>query len=283
MARIAAVTIVYNPGAEVRDNILTYSAYVEKLYVIDNSENPVSGMVQELQKIPNCQYISKGINEGIAVQLNLAAKMAMDEGYDLLLTMDQDSSFLPGELAQYFNCVKNLTENSVVAMIGVNFNQRNQVTSNCEYIESVDLITSGSLVNLQIWKKIGGFDENLFIDEVDLEYCYKAVQTGFKTLQFTGVHLVHNIGNTQKVRSLKNLNNSNRSLHSPLRIYYMVRNYFYVNQKYPSGFEENKQKRRKALLNRIKNNMLYGNSRFKVLSMVIRGYFDYLAGKKGKL
>lgn len=281
MARIAAVTILYNPGAEVPENIFTYRDKVEKLYVFDNSEIPDSGVTKALQEISKLYYQANGINEGIAVQLNRAARMAMNDGFDLLLTMDQDSYFGKSELESYFQCAESFPGKASVSMFGVNI-EKKQSTKPCDYFESVDLITSGSLVNLELWEKIGGFDEHLFIDEVDLEYCYHSVSNGFKTIQFTGIHMEHTIGSTQSFRSIKNLTTTTRSLHSPIRIYYMVRNYFYVNRKYPAGFKENKQRRRKALINRLKNNILYSNSRIKVLSMAFRGYFDYLSGKKGK-
>ena len=34
-------------------------------------------------------------------------------------------------------------------------------------------MTSGNLLNLKIAEKIGDFEEKLFIDEVDHDYCYR--------------------------------------------------------------------------------------------------------------
>lgn len=282
MARIAAVTILYHPGKSTADNILSYSKSVEKVYVIDNTESIGNKNEQSYLSIQNAIYLGDGKNQGIAVRLNFAAEMAIREGFDLLLTMDQDSCFLPGEFEKYLSCIQQCDTPSTVAQYGVAFNEYVESARGCEAKESLDIITSGSILSLSHFKKLGGFDETLFIDEVDFEYNYRIRHSGYRSLLYTGIRLEHSLGSSGMYRSLTGAKTS-RSLHSPLRMYYMVRNFFYVNKKYGSVFAEHKRKRTRALINRLKNNLIYNNKRLQVLHMAFRGYFDYLASKTGKI
>src|SRR5690606_27148133 len=104
------------------------------------------------------------------------------ENADWLLTMDQDSFFDESHLLSYQNCFQNFEGKNGVAMFGVEFEKESERT-NCSVLETDMLITSGSLVNLAVFQKLGGFDENLFIDEVDFEYCLRAKVNGYKTIR----------------------------------------------------------------------------------------------------
>lgn len=281
MTRIAAVTILYNPDQSTPVNILSYSNLVDRVYVIDNTELINDTIAQTIKQISNAVYYHDGQNQGIAQRLNEAADFSINDGYELLLTMDQDSFFKPGEIEKYLHCVQ-VCKDPAVAMYGVTFNEIVNPTKECNAQESLDLITSGSILNLIHFKALGDFDEALFIDEVDFEYSYRIRQSGYKSLLFSGIRLEHSLGNTGEYWSLTG-KKTKRSLHSPHRIYYMVRNFFYVNNKYKNAFSDHKAKRKRALANRLKNNLIYNHSRFQVLGMAIKGYFDYLAMKTGKL
>jgi rhamnosyltransferase len=169
-------------------------------------------------------------------------------------------------------------------MFGIEFEKRNQTTNiGCGGMDIDYLITSGSVVNLTLFDEIGGFDEALFIDEVDLEYCYRAKTKGYKIIKFTHIFLQHSLGKISYFRSLKSGKLTPRTLHSPLRVYYMLRNYLYVAKLYPNQFNESAVIRKKALKNRIKNNLLYGKGRFRLIKYIISAYFDYKHKKMGKI
>lgn len=91
-------------------------------------------------------------------------------------------------------------------MFGVNFEQDIQAgLLPCTPVFSTALITSGTLLNLSLFQKIGGFDENLFIDAVDHEYTIKSLLTGYKIIQFPCIQLTHQIGTLVKRASIKTL------------------------------------------------------------------------------
>ena len=279
---IAGVVILYHPEQEVIRNIQSYLPFVDKLYVADNTEKTISNVASQLRSHDKIQILYDSNNEGIAKRLNEASRLAIAEGYNWLLTMDQDSMFEDGELENYLLCAGSFLYKDRTAMFGVEYEQRPS-TKECEGKEAVQVITSGSILNLNLFSEIGDFDEALFIDEVDLEYCYRSIVKGYKIIQFSNIFMVHHLGKVSHHKSFKNLAITPRVLHSPIRLYYMVRNYLYVAKKYPNQFAENDKYRRTALLNRIKNNLLYGRKRFTVLQYLLKSWIDFHKGVNGKI
>jgi rhamnosyltransferase len=91
-------------------------------------------------------------------------------------------------------------------------------------------MTSGNLLNLEATRAAGPFEEKLFIDCVDLEYCLRLRKEGFVIIQDNTVPLEHSLGDfrTWKFLGLK-IGYSN---HNPVRRYYITRNKIYVLRKY---------------------------------------------------
>ncbi|MFN2438727.1 MAG: hypothetical protein ABR503_05970, partial [Chitinophagaceae bacterium] len=102
---IAGVVILYNPSNDVVSNINSYLPYINKLYVVDNSENSALSMLQETGVAEKVIYIHDGENKGIAERLNQVVEISLAEGFDWLLTMDQDSLFSYSSISSYFNCI----------------------------------------------------------------------------------------------------------------------------------------------------------------------------------
>ncbi|MFT3903302.1 MAG: glycosyltransferase [Niabella sp.] len=281
MGKIFGVVILFNPPGNVRQNISSYLPFVDKLLVMDNSEPSAKVGIDELGD--KVVLIADGVNKGIAARLNEAVRYALSEGASWLLTMDQDSFFDERNLLLYQEYFQQYEHKNNVAVFGVAFEQTPEKTGN-ETVEAYTIITSGSLVNLDIYKHIGGFDEALFIDDVDIEYCIRANLDGYKTLKFKNVYLHHSLGEVLQHRSLKSLKKTPRVLHSPIRIYYMLRNHLYVNKKYKSELPKSfLQQRKKDIRNRIKNNILYGGDRIKLTKYLFLALVHYKTGKMGRL
>jgi len=279
MGSIAAIVITYNPGPEVHHNIQTYLNEVDHLYIADNSDPKLSFSAGILDN-PKITLINNGNNEGIAVRLNQVADMAIKAGYDWLLTMDQDSYFEPQHIQAYFDYMLEYPDHESVAMFGVETVNKPELIADLS--EKADqLITSGSLLNLSLYKDIGPFDENLFIDEVDHEYCYRASVRGYQVIQFTHIFLQHQLGEAVNIKTVQGTDRST-SFHSPLRLYYMMRNFLYVREKYKDVLGHVFKVRTKDLMHRIKNNMLYGPQKWQTLKMVLLAVADFKKRKMGK-
>jgi rhamnosyltransferase len=277
---LAAVTIIYNPSESIIENLLSYYKDVEVLYIIDNStsENPFI-----LEKLPfsNIIYYHDGNNGGIAKRLNQAAALALSSGFDWMLTMDQDSYFDQGAVSRFVSYIEGYEHKNSTAIFGVNYAE--PAIGNSVFKEVPLVITSGSIINLPLLQKMGSFDENLFIDEVDSEYCYRARLSGYKILECAAIYLHHLLGEIKMGRSLKSGTYTFRRLHAPIRLYYMVRNYFYVLHKLPLISVSEKKEMKRGLLVRIKNNLIYNPQRWQVIKYIAKGYLDYSRKKMGKI
>ena len=281
--RIAAAVILYYPDNEIVQRIQSYLNEVTTLYILDNSENN-TGHKALLKTLDTDKvvYLHDGENKGISIRLNQAAILAAEQQAEWLLTMDQDSYFPANIVAQYFNCLENSLSKENTAMFGVQFLNA-PLHADCAFVEAKHLITSGSIVNLNIFQIIGGFDEALFIDKVDHEYCLRARALNYKVIEFSNIFLHHHLGNVTYGRSLKNFQLTPRVLHSPIRMYYIMRNYLYLKDKYKGQFTDSFEEMRKEIWNRTKNNFLYGKNKWAVIKYLLKGYQDYSAGKMGKI
>src|SRR5436190_6056253 len=194
MGKIAGAVILYNPDENLVKRVNSYIGQLERLYVIDNSEQP--GELQfESNKIV---YVANRVNKGIATGLNQAAGLAIQDQMEWLLTMDQDSWFEQGSITSYLDCFSHFGDKESIACFGVEFLDHHPDSKTCEVAKVSRMITSGTLMNLNSYRDIGPFNEELFIDQVDFEYCYRAVLKGFVNIQFTNIVLKHALGTSSE-------------------------------------------------------------------------------------
>ena len=279
--KIAACVIVYNPDESIIQNIQSYINYINRLYLIDNSESINISLHNSFNSLSHITIIHNGNNEGIAKRLNQACGLAINDGFNYLLTMDQDSYFDESAILKYFGCIETINEKNA-SMFGINYRQK-KIEENCSYKEVKFLITSGSVINLKTYPTIGGFDENIFIDFVDTEYCFRSIQKGFKIIELSNIYMHHSLGESVEKYSLKTLKKTSRSFHSATRLYYMTRNFFYIDYIYKKDFSAELKILKKDLVNRIKNKILYGSKRFRTLKTLYKAIKDFRANKMGKL
>jgi rhamnosyltransferase len=284
MIKLAVAVILYHPPDNVLKNVSSYYDSVDRMYIFDNTENDnASILFTGLNKV---SYLHDGTNRGIAERLNAACQMAIAEGYEWLLTMDQDTNF-PEEVFQgYLRCVEEFPTKENVALFGPEYERF--ITDNtigCDYQESAYIITSGMLVNLKLSNKIGLFDEALFIDGVDHEYCLRANTMGLKTIQFTQVYLHHSVGEEVYRASFKSLYLSKKKkiVHTPLRCYYMYRNFLYLKKKYEQVFPAWVKHNHKIITTHLKWSFFYNGKALQTLLHILKAKADFKNNNMGKL
>ena len=183
MTKIAGIVIAFNPDFnKLILNIESFLDHIEQLFIVFNSAVDPSEIRRLHSVNEKIQLIENEENIGIAKAINLTAQHALDQGYDWLLTMDQDSRFQSGDFFVAFDKSNKIN----VAIFSPNSNLSSGInTENTfEDEEVLHVVTSGNLLNLEIWRTLGGFEEKLFIDEVDNDYCLKAVSVGYKIINF---------------------------------------------------------------------------------------------------
>jgi rhamnosyltransferase len=282
-SKIAAVVILYYPDEVIVDNIRTYYSYVDRIYIYDNSEHPAQEI--DWAAYPKIDYCYYGQNRGVAERLNSAAARAIADGYEWLLTMDQDSKFMPQAIENYFRCFCAFEHKEETALFGpVHFKEDPKIKSDCQWQQAERIITSGALLNLSLFNQIGCFDEALFIDSVDCDYCIRAKLAGYSIVQFTSTVMLHQLGTVVRRSSIKTLFlvKKQKDLHSPLRCYYMLRNMLYLKNKYRNANPPELRKLQKDVKGRIKRSLLYGRSSRTLFRYLLLAYKDFRRNKMGK-
>jgi len=102
-------------------NILTYINKVKKVYVFDNTEGKSNENL--FQNFENVSYFWDNENKGLSIRLNEACKKAIEDGFEYLLTMDQDSSFLEENLEVYFKDILNFSNKEQVAIYNLEYDK----------------------------------------------------------------------------------------------------------------------------------------------------------------
>lgn len=235
--KTAALFITFFPKKEFINNIQCVLKQVNQVIIIDNTpNNDAYDLLNALSSVNNISIINNNINLGMAKALNQGIEWAIHKNLKWIITFDQDTNITKDFIEDMYKVYKNFPFPEKIAAIGANyFNyNNNQIAEKMEqdklYAIVKDVITSGCLVNLDITAKIGGFDEKLFIDMVDTEYCLRARQNGYFILMTAKPLMIHSIGNLKKKRFL------NFSFfvtnHAPFRRYYIFRNTIYLIKKY---------------------------------------------------
>jgi rhamnosyltransferase len=281
--KVAAALIIYNPGHNLLQNMGSYYPFVDKIYVFDNSEQAAAIDWALYEKV---EYHHDGENRGLPERLNAAAQKAIADGFGWLLTMDQDSSFSEQDMNRYLDGFYRFEKKSEVAVFGpVHSEDLPGLKSKGEWQEADSLITSGALTSLACHQQVGGFDEALFIDAVDFEYGIRAKGAGFRLVQFTQVFMQHEVGRMVRRSSIKSLFlvKKSKSLHPPIRYYYMLRNYLYIQKKYSGKGLKQVRMIGGVVRSRIVNYLLYGRNSKELLHYVLLAYRHHKENKMGKL
>ncbi|MFD3408623.1 hypothetical protein SKC37_08135 [Aquirufa sp. HETE-83D] len=268
MIKIAGLVVIYNSDyQDVFKNIYTYLPELDRLYIFDNSDNGSDNELIYNSISEKVVYVSFLDNMGIAFALNYFCKIAILDGYKYLLTMDQDSSFSIGDFKDY------LTELSVI-------DDLTAIIAPLYFGEDSDnyqFYTSGSIINLNIWNQVSGFDENLFIDEVDGDFTFRVLQFGYKLKKSNSIVLNHLLG-TKKSKTIfgRHFTSDN---HSFIRKYYIARNRVYLIKNRREVFWLYFKDSFVKLLNMIivEDNLLLK------FNYILRGVIDGLFNNMGKI
>ena len=185
MCKVAAIIVSYNPDSNLFDSINLLLNQVEKVIIVDNgSKEKYVKYIKSINE-DKIEIILNKENLGIATALNIGVRKALENGYEWILTMDQDSKASPDMVKKMFNVYNSINreERKDILSIFPNFVderiQSIEENSNMNSYEYVDAdITSGNLLRKEVFEKVGFFDDSLFIDLVDTDFCMRLNEKG---------------------------------------------------------------------------------------------------------
>lgn len=291
MCKVAAIIISYNPDNNLLDSVNLLINQVDKIIIVDNgSESQKKKNINLIKDIDNkkIEVIFNEENLGIATALNIGVKEALNQGYNWILTMDQDSkasSNMVEKMLEVYNTIDESERKEILSIFPNFVDERIQSieeNSNMNSYEYVDAdITSGNLLRAEVFDKVGFFDDSLFIDLVDTDFCMRLNEKNIKMIKVRDAILYHSLGESQSVKSI--FGKFNTSNHSALRRYYITRNRFYTWEKYKdlNSFTLNRDK--KLFKKEFIKIILGEKDKINKIKMVFKGYKDYKKGIRGKL
>jgi glycosyl transferase family protein len=216
---IVAVVVSYN-GESLNETIDSILPQVAHIIIVDNgSEKCFLDALQSYKENSLLTIIENEENKGQAKALNQGLNQAINLGFSLILTMDQDTLLRD-------DCVNKLLDgmNSGYDSVGANYGKK--ILSK-KYNEVRYLITSGNLLKTCALRKIGGFNSDLFIDSVDFDISLRLRKSGYRLAIVKDAIMTHSIGDRKSCE-----NGDTIFEHSVKRHYYIARNHYYILYKY---------------------------------------------------
>lgn len=277
---VAASVVLYNSTVSCLEGIETYRKQVGKLYVIDNSEGERAEISSYLIGLSNVVYIQNKNNGGIGSALNRAATAAINDGFTHLLTMDDDTAVsddLVATMVLFLNQYENADQVGIVAALHSNKTSEKVPVSG--YRKLLITMTSGNLLNLNIYQHVGPFREDFFIDHVDHEYCLRLVKANYEVIELPRLVLKHQLGELK----LSRWSGRNYVSHSPFRSYYYIRNGLILLVACADLHPAFRFQLIKLLVKEVGKTLLFERDKRVRLWFMWRGVTDAIKGQMGKL
>lgn len=178
-------------------------------------------------------------NIGLAAAFNRGIVWARERGFSHVLLLDQDSEPAQGMVDTLLLAFTSSFAGRKIAAVGPRFHDAREdryapfvrigFPINCKIYDSGKeglvacdfLISSGSLISLAALVDIGPMDESLFIDNVDLEWSFRALAKGYTLIGVCTTTMHHRLGRS---RLQLPFGLGRIMVHDPIRLYYIMRN-----------------------------------------------------------
>lgn len=176
------------------------------------------------------EFLSHERNRGIAAALNTGIERARQLDATHVLTVDQDTTLGSGYVEAALATFGQGRETRIGAAV---VNVVNGVPSVATWLspEGIPLapeaIQSGMLVSIACIDEVGGFDEGLFIDSVDREFCHRIRARGWAVAIAAETSIAHSIGRLERQHD-----GTAYEWHEPFRQYYIARNGIIVARRF---------------------------------------------------
>ncbi|WP_049765488.1 glycosyltransferase family 2 protein [Cellvibrio japonicus] len=288
--KILAVVVTFNPNPAVLETLLNaLQPQVDFIVVIDNN----SSSEVQLPNIHNLMFITNSQNQGVAYAYNQGIALAQQQDASHVLLFDQDSCPAPDMVKHLKNAfikydnhqlaavgpkytdIKGQEKSPFVALRGLGLT-RVECADN-QQVDVDHLISSGCLLSRKAIEQIGLFEDQLFIDYVDTEWCWRAKRKGFRLLGVGAAKMQHDLGDTHFMAFGKP-----RVLHASFRLYYQMRNQWWMILQPWVGWRW----RVMDIIRSIKifaAISIYAPHRFEYIRHMSKGIYDAFRSNMGKL
>jgi rhamnosyltransferase len=288
---ICAIITTYYP----QDIVATVASIVDqvsKVLIVDNGrlDNRVFDILPE-KCLTKLHIIVNDRNYGIATALNQGIAYARENGFDWILTLDQDTTCFPDMVSNLVEVLYCYYDKHKIAIIGTNYTEKNinttavykkkHVIEHDLYYELDEVITSGSFLSLEVVSSAGMFRDDYFIYYVDHEYCARLRLNGYKILLTKKIGMSHSTGECKLIKllgmRLVQLN------YSPFKHYYIVRNCIIMSKTYYRKFPIWAFRMLFSMVKRVIKTIIFENNKTSNMKYILKGFCHGLNGTTGEL
>lgn len=215
---VAACVMSYDPDSVILEVVGAAAQQADQVFAVDN--NSSSGTWEWLGQACDdlhATVVRNTENRGVAGALNQAAELAVSQGFAWMLILDQDSVPPPALVEQLMTALRDSPVADQAAVVCPHILKVGRKVSGATSGAPLKVVYSawnaGSIIRLAAWEAVGGYDERLFVDYVDHDFCLRCRKQGWKTVQVRGTLMAHSPGSPVIHRLLgKQLTASNHSV-----------------------------------------------------------------------
>lgn len=235
---VSVIIITYYPDVEVlKKNIsnLLLSPLTSNIIIVDNGSSVTFDSILELSGV-TVEYL--GCNRGIATAQNIGLSIAKENGSTFSLLLDQDSEIESELVEKLVDGFKEVSRKGYrLAAVGPRpfdlfekkkmkpFIQRD-IAINEKFSLTKQIIASGKLIKMDTLDDVGMMDDDLFIDGVDHEWCWRAGKNGYKIAIIESAIMKHRLGDARGT-----FLGMTYKIGSPVRLYYQFRNILILSRR----------------------------------------------------
>ena len=276
--RICSGIITYNPTlTDVSTCLEALCNQVERVIIVDNASKNVKSLQEVVSKYANVTLVKNSQNIGFAKALTQVFEWAKSQGFNWVLTLNDDSVVPSNMISEYKKILENQgslvnqknAKNSKIAIVCSLLKNRLDGTILHSKCHEDECITSGSLTSVEAWAKIGGFDEWLEIDGVDFDFSRRLVRAGWKIVECQNVIMEHQIGKARSINLI--IKHPIVWNHNANRKYYIARNMQVVDYKMGTY---SYAKSLRAVVRDMIFVALWEKNKFAKIRAMIRGFKD---------
>lgn len=188
-----AVVVLYNPDLSELKNISCYAGVVDVTYIVDNSPNSNYEHLKSLLDIDQKRIIYKHFpdNLGLCKGMNAGITALKKCGCTWVFTMNSDSCFKNDVISIFRNYIAENDCSDIAILAPLYDFDRHQAISYDGVKPLKRAMMSGNYVNVEIFEKMGGFLEILFVDGLDNDYCIRCRRKGYRILECGSAVMEH--------------------------------------------------------------------------------------------
>ena len=296
-ATVCAVIVSYHPEPVALLSLVDgLVPQVGAVVVVDNaSEGGWQPALDEKMSAVGGALLLQTHNVGLAAAQNLGIEWARSNGYRYVLLLDQDSEPGAGIVVSLLSALQALSTTYKVAAVGPRFHDRREdrdapfvrihfpvnrkfwCESDGQPIACDFLISSGALIPMEVLDRVGSMDAGLFIDNVDLEWGFRARAQGYALYGVCTATMNHRLGDSRRELPF---GLGQVIVHGPVRLYYMMRNRLRLYRMPHTPGVWVAQDLPRVLVKLLLFGVLIG-PRARNLRCMLRGLWDGLHGRQG--